>query len=291
MNTSLVCHGLDFSKASPSRRIEDEASEWIYRAANFVVVSTRGSSGTCLKREAVQQVDEYFLLLPSGMKATVSAGDETISSDGDSLFIVPPGTSEVHLLENGWVHRIFSCQAEDLLAIATNRDAYTEPNPAVAPLETWPEAVGGYKLRHYALADYVRNDTSMRLFRTRHLMINVFCPSPSPRDIRKMTPHAHKDFEQGSLVLDGEFVHHLRYPWTADKTTWREDQHEHMGAPSLVVIPPPVIHTSQSLGESSVVRMVDLFAPPRDDFSLKPGLVCNESEYPLPDRLRNAVAN
>jgi hypothetical protein len=38
------------------------------------------------------------------------------------------------------------------------------------------------------------------------------------------------------------------------------------------------------------MRLVDIFAPPRDDFSLRPGLVCNEAEYPLPERLKGISA-
>lgn len=234
------------------------------------------------------QSDEYMVLLPEGVTVTVAAGADTVQSDGDSLTIVPPGSSEVVARSDGWVYRVFSHLASDLVGAASNAVLYAEAAPNVAALESWPMPVGGYRLRHYPLASYVRQDTVMRLFRTRHLMLNIFLPSKAPRDVRKMTPHSHSDFEQGSLALNGEFIHHVRYPWMPDMTAWREDGHLHVGSPSLIVMPPPVVHTSQSIGASGM-RLVDIFAPPRDDFSLKPGLVCNADEYPLPERLKNAA--
>jgi hypothetical protein len=39
-----------------------------------------------------------------------------------------------------------------------------------------------------------------------------------------------------SLALQGSFVHHLRYPWTPDKTRWRADEHERYESPSVLVI-------------------------------------------------------
>jgi hypothetical protein len=84
-----------------------------------------------------------------------------------------------------------------------------------------------------------------------------------------------------SLGLKGSFVHHLRYPWTPDKTRWRDDEHEHYDSPSILVIPARVIHTTQDVGQGST-WLVDIFAPPRMDFSSKPGFVLNAAEYPLP---------
>lgn len=257
---------------------------WIARSANFVVVATRARAGSAIERGADEQGDEYMLILPEEMPARIEAGGASVDSSGDSLTIVPPGVSRITPFADGWIYRIFSSQAHDLIERAGNAARYAQIAPGVAQLETWPMPVGGYRLRHYRLADHVRTDTTMRLFRTRHLMVNVFLPNKAPRDIRKMTPHSHPDFEQGSLAIQGSYVHHMRYPWTADMTTWREDEHGEVASPSLIVIPPKVIHTSQSIGVSGM-QLVDIFAPPRDDFSLKPGMVCNAADYPLPERL------
>lgn len=281
-----------FYEDAPTWQDADGSRHWVTRGGNFVVVATHAAPGATLARDALAQSDEYMVLLPQGTPGRVAAADAAIACEGDDLLIVPPGASAVVAPQGGWLYRIFSRQAGDLAARATNAADYAadyaDGAPHVAPLVAWPAPVGGYKLRHYRLAEYARGDTTMRLFRSSHLMVNVFLPGAAPRDVRKMTPHAHADFEQGSLALRGSYVHHLRYPWTPDLTSWREDEHGRIDAPSLIVIPPKVIHTSQSVGQPPM-QLVDIFAPPRDDFSLKPGLVCNAAEYPLPDRLRDAV--
>lgn len=267
----------------------DGSQHWYTRGANFVVAVTLARPGAELVRQGSDQADEYMLLLPEDVRAVLTAGGETVLSGGDALSIVPPGDSRVSLPDGGWVYRVFSKFTVDVLNSARNASDYADGAPDVAAFESWPEPVGGWRLRHYPLAEHVRSDTTMRLFRTCHLMINVFLPNKAPRDIRKMTPHSHEDFEQGSLAIRGNYIHHLRYPWTPDKTSWREDEHTEVGSPSLLVIPPKVIHTSQSIGESGM-RLVDIFAPPREDFSLRPGLVCNEADYPLPERLKGIPA-
>jgi hypothetical protein len=73
----------------------------------------------------------------------------------------------------------------------------------------------------------------------------------------------------------------MRYPWTADMTSWRDDEHIEVGSPSLTVIPPKVIHTSRNTNADGA-WLLDIFAPPRMDFSSKPGKVANENDYPLP---------
>ena len=68
-------------------------------------------------------------------------------------------------------------------------------------------------------------------------MINVLTKREAPRDTTKLSPHSHDDFEQASLLLEGQYVHHMRYPWTTDMADWREDEHLEVGSPSVIVIP------------------------------------------------------
>ena len=97
-------------------------------------------------------------------------------------------------------------------------------------------------------------------------MVNVPDVNVGPRDLKKVSPHHHDDFEQGSLVLSGDWQHHMRWPWSVNMNEWREDVHVAVGAPSLTVIPPPAIHTStwSAPGDN---HLVDMFSPPRIDFS------------------------
>jgi len=283
-NVTSPAHLSHFYREAPVLEDADGTRHWITRGANFVVVATEAKAGATLVRTAENQQDEYMVLLPEEVGCEVTAGQDSVRSAGDGLIIVPPGDSVLIMPEGGWVYRVFSKLSEDLLARAVNADDYAGSVPFVADLVTWPEPVGGYKLRCYDLDKYVRSDTTMRLFRTRHLMINVFLPNKAPRDILKLSPHSHADFEQGSLAIRGAYIHHMRYPWTPDQTTWRDDEHLVASTPSLLIIPPQVVHTSQSVGNAGM-RLVDIFAPPREDFSLKPGLVCNADEYPLPAEL------
>jgi mannose-6-phosphate isomerase-like protein (cupin superfamily) len=257
----------------------DSAPAWVTRGANFVVVVSRVSPGDTLVRD---NPDEYVLVVPPdapNLWVQVQAGAESVRAGADSLTIVPPGHSTLRIEGSGLVARIFSSDATDLLALADNRDTYAQPNPDVAPLAAWPEPVGGYRLRHYHLPDYVTEGSQMRVFSTRKLMVNPLLKRSVPRDVHKLTPHSHADFEQGSLALAGNYVHHLRYPWGTDMTLWQEDQAVQMGSPSLLVVPPKVIHTSRNIDAPGV--LLDIFAPPRWDFSRK-GQVCNAADYPMP---------
>lgn len=107
-----------------------------------------------------------------------------------------------------------------------------------------------------------------------------------PRDETQLTPHAHADFEQVSVALEGRWLHHLRVPWTPNRHHWKPDRTIDIGSPSVTVIPAGVIHTSQGIAGAGM-RLIDVFSPPRVDFSQR-GLVDNAADYPPPAALVGA---
>jgi mannose-6-phosphate isomerase-like protein (cupin superfamily) len=263
---------------TPPQLEEGPVKTWLTRGANFVVAVSKVKAGDVLKRE--HNADEYFVFLPD-TAAEIEAGAERIEAGVETLSIVPPGNSIVTARGEGLVVRVFTTRAADLLAKSANQATYANGAPDCAPLVDWPEPVDGYHLRNYVLSEYAKEDSNMRVFRSRGLMVNVLAKRETARDVRALSPHSHVDFEQGSLAVSGTYVHHLRFPWGKDMTTWREDEHVEIGSPSLTVIPPKVIHTSRNIGDQTG-WLIDIFSPPRMDFSLKPGMVCNADQYPMP---------
>lgn len=264
---------------TPPQVGSDVESTWLARGQHMVVAYSEVRSGAVLSR--ADQEDEYcVLLVDPDSRVSVATADGTLDVVGRRVLIVPPGKSSLTVERGSRLVRVFTSQAEDLAAASANAASYASPKPNVAPLEPWPEPPAGYRLRSYELDVPVEPGRFGRIWRSRSLMINHSEPRPGPRDVTKMSPHVHADFEQGSLVLDGSFVHHIRWPWTTDLRTWRVDEHEICAGPSLTVIPPGAIHTSQQVG-TGVNQLVDLFAPPRSDFSAMPGWVLNADDYPV----------
>jgi hypothetical protein len=267
-----------FGQSEP--QIDDaNGRSWFARGQNFIVAYTEAKPGGTFARSG--QIDEYVLLIEAREPhAMVSAGGETVEVPGAHIVIVPPGDSSIIFPDGGAFVRLFTTASEDLVALCSNKDAYAHPHPHIPPLRRWPDPPAGFRIRSYSLDVPPQEGRFGRIWRCTTFMVNVFEPV-GPRDTTKLSPHHHDDFEQCSLAVSGSYIHHLRWPWTANEAHWREDDHMVCPAPSIAVIPPLSIHTSASIAPENNV-LVDIFSPPRRDFSEMPGWVLNADDYPMP---------
>lgn len=277
---SVADHSID----PPTYFEADGAPTWVTRGSNFVIAITRAAQGTQIFNANV--ADEHFVLLPD-CGARIAVSGKTHEVLGNHLVIVPPGSSELIASATGLFVRCFSARNVELLARAANASAFHERREQVAPAVEWPEPIGGFAMRIYNLEEGLVAGDKTRVFRSSNMMINILRERTQPRDTRTLSPHAHADFEQASITLSGVHVHHLRTPWVADMSVWRPDEAVEVGSPSVTIIPPPIIHTTRNIGDGRAL-LVDLFCPPREDFSRRPGMVRNAAEYPLPAYLQDA---
>ena len=255
----------------------DRQRTWYTRGQNFVVCYSEVEPGAVF--EHPDQPDEYVLLLHDrAMGAVVEWNGEKQEIAGYSITMIPPGDSIVTATAGGRLVRLITTRSPDIVARADNAAKYAGPHPQVPDLQPWPDPVGGWKVRSYSLDVPDEEGRFGKIFRNTTFMVNVF-PPQGPRDVTKLSPHHHDDFEQCSLALEGFYMHHLRWPWIANLNEWREDEHEKVLSPSVCVIPPKVIHTSAPSAPGDNV-LVDIFSPPREDFSDMAGWVLNAADYP-----------
>jgi hypothetical protein len=267
-----------FHDAEPQES-PDGSRTWCARGQNFIVSFTEAEGECRLLRE--DQVDEYVVLYLDGEgKMEITAGSETRAANSKSLAFVPPGKSDVHLKAGGRLIRLFTSKSTDLTHLCSNAGSYESLHPNVSAFMPWPTPLDGHHLRIYDMNVPLREGRFGRIWRCTTFMVNVLGEKVGPRDTTKMSPHSHNDFEQCSFASSGEFVHHLRWPWTTDMNIWREDVHEYMDTPSMIVIPPLCTHTTQAIGKGTN-QLIDIFCPPRVDFSNKPGWVLNDQDYPV----------
>lgn len=255
---------------------------WYTRGQNLVVGYSNAKPGLVLERTG--QLDEYVILIPNDdVKATVTWKDETKHVEGPVAVFIPKGDSKVEITAGGDVFRLITTRNDDIAKLASNAGAYAngEQDPNVPPFQEWPVPVGGEHIRAYSGNHPHEPGRFGRLFRGQTIMINFGNGRPGKRDRTKLSPHFHDDFEQYSVATLGEYIHHVRWPWTPNGDHWRADEHEYCASPSVAVLPPPAVHTSEGINEA-INRLCDVFSPPRRDFSAQPNWVINADEYPAP---------
>lgn len=274
-----------FDRVAPAES-DANGRAWYLRGQNFVLNYVEALADGRFARHA--QPDEYALIVPDAdMAIDVTAGGETVTVPGGSVAFVPAGYSLVKARSAGRFVRLVTSRSADMAAKCMNAASYADPHPNIPPFAPWPEAAEGARIRVYPLVAAPEPGRFGSIYRCSTFMINAIDPLAGPRDPTRLSPHHHEDFEQCSLALEGSFVHYLRWPWTTNFEHWRADEHAECGSPSAVVIPPFAIHTSRAVG-AGLNRLVDIFCPPRADFSAKPGWVLNAADYPLPDGERVA---
>ncbi|MBQ0820319.1 hypothetical protein KBI52_08865 [Microvirga sp. HBU67558] len=277
----------EYSPADYSRFYETQPQEsgswgrtWLVRGQNGIVAYSEVEAGARFDRK--DQLDEWVLILPDpSITATITAGGETKTVDGYSVTFIPPGDSTLAIHEKGRVVRLFTTQSQDLAAKCPNASAHETRHENMPEFQPWPVPSDGYRIRTYSLDVPEEPGRFGRIWRCTTFMVNYLAPQIGPRDITKLSPHYHDEFEQYSLAMQGSFIHHMRWPWTPNMKMWRQDEHEFCGTPSVAVIPPPAIHTTRGM-DPGINQLVDIFSPPRMDFSLKPGWVLNADDYPMP---------
>lgn len=270
----------ELHEASPVQRHPHGSTTWWTRSQAAVVGYTHAIAGDTWTCAAT---GEHVLLVLDGAQVSIAVADDTVSVDEPGVVIVPPGKSTFSMQHAGTVVHLFAADtAPDLAAACADAHEYAEPDRNVATFAPWPDPPDGHRLRVHPLAAHPLEEGRLgRIFRCSTVMVNVLPEDDAPRDPTKLSPHHHDDFEQISLQVHGDYVHHMRTPWTPDSTAWRDDEHRHCTSPAIVVIPPGLTHTSQAVGDMRH-WLIDVFVPPRADFSARPGWVLNADEYPLP---------
>ena len=230
------------------------------------------------------QPDEYVVFVPDrdgpSLEITAGGADRRRSRrtrSRSSRRVTAAST----VTGTGQVVRLFSVRAEDLLARCSNADFLCAAASERRSPRTLAGPGGRLQTARLQSGCAEGSDPLWHDLPLDQLHGQLWRRTVGPRDTRRMSPHSHDDFEQCSLVLQGEYVHHIRFPWTANLEKWIDDDHTRIGSPSIAIIPPPSIHTSQSIG-SGRNQLIDIFSPPRFDLSEKEGWVLNAADYPMP---------
>jgi hypothetical protein len=229
----------------------------------------------------IESVYETMVLLPD-VGADIEGEWQRLAAGARCILVIPAGKFSIQLAGAGTCCVLTSNSQAEITRSAVNAKSYQTADPSVA-------AIGpGYRRRRDPNAIRVfevdkveapSDNPRLKMFQSETLSIN-WVEYQGPRDRAALSPHAHKQFEQGSLTISGDFQHHLRVEWGKDANLWRNDVHAAVASPSVTIIPPQVVHTTEGVNGGHHL-LIDIFSPPRRDFIAR-NWVANSSEYTAP---------
>ncbi|MBN8754712.1 MULTISPECIES: hypothetical protein [Variovorax] len=249
----------------------------VARGQNFWVQWIEGAAPV----EATS-LNEMLLLLPDG-GATVHAGAEVREVPGRSVCVLPAGAVTVRLAGTGQgtdrAALVASSRPDLAPGVARNQTDYAVPDARVRPVGDdyhRRASAGAIRVMEVDAIQPPADKPRLKMFQTDTLSIN-WVEYQEARDRTQLSPHNHADFEQGSLAMAGDFVHHLRVNWGGNADQWRDDEHLHAPSPSMITVPVLLVHTTEGVGPGRHL-LIDVFSPPRHDFIDK-GWVANAGDY------------
>jgi hypothetical protein len=247
------------------------------RGQNFLVRWAEGPAGSASL--PVRSGDEMMVLVTAGRVSAQSDG-HTFDADAGSVMILTPGAWTLALSGQARCAVLSSVRDEAGGGDgAVNASGYAVRDPALLPVgRPYQREWGAARAQVLAINDVKASPDKPRLKMLQSATLSInWVEYEGPRDRAALSPHQHRDFEQGSLAMAGEFVHHLRSEWGADAGQWKKDVHARVGSPSLLVVPARTIHTSEGVGPGKHL-LIDIFSPPRADF-IANGWVFNATDY------------
>lgn len=267
--TALAFHEASDESSGGCRR-------WLVRSQNFVIEWIEAVHDGA--RIAIASDTEMMVLVLSS-PLTVECDSETRTASTRSVVIVEAGKATLEMQAGGRC-AVLASHRSDLVERPVLNDALFEfPDARITAALPGFRRKGPWSGIEVIAIDGFSAPSSnprLKMLQSETLSIN-WVEYEGPRDRRQLSPHSHANLEQGSLALEGTFVHHLREPWGKDANLWAADRHIEMGSPSLLVVPVDVIHTSEGIGGGTHL-LVDVFSPPRRDFIAK-GWIHNADHY------------
>lgn len=255
--------------------VHDLAPGTVARGQNFFVQWLKGDGTTF----AASSPHEMLLLLPDEGAEVSTGHGAPQSAPGRSVCVLPAGNVKVRPREGTRAVLIASSRTDLAPGAACNERDYASPDTRIVGSDA-----GYRRTRANDELQVIRIDSiqppadkpRLKMLQSDTLSIN-WVEYQGARDRSKLSPHSHTDFEQGSLAIEGHFVHHLRVQWGVDANQWRDDQHLEAGPASMISIPVQLIHTTEGVGPGRHL-LIDVFSPPRKDFIDK-GWVANSADY------------